>query len=150
MSHKTFQLQLSAFVDGELSGPEVDELRQHLSSCAECQRSIAEYKLIRLDLRTAASIELTGNFASTVARAARIQAEPQYIWGGAELFARRLVIGLTMIVFFVVSVSSLNSSEPEVIIEPGFSGLSSDSTAQKTLLQGEVSKEDMILAVVER
>ena len=150
MSHEEIQLMLSAFADGELSQHDHDDMQQHLRQCQNCRQMMTEFERMRFDIRTAVAVELSPNFAANVLRAARRQADPQIIRNGADLFARRLVLALTIIVFFVVSVGSLNSSEPALVIEPGFSGVSVDSTAQQTLLQGEVSKEDILLAVMTR
>ena len=150
MSHETIQLELSAFADGELSALETEEIRSHVAACKDCRRAVDEYRQLRAAVRASAVRELPTNFASNIARTARLQSDPQAVWQGASVFARRLVLALTIVVFFVVSVGSLDSTESQVVIEPGFSGVSVDSTAQKTLLRGEVSEDDIMLAIIER
>ncbi|MCI0708410.1 MAG: zf-HC2 domain-containing protein [Ignavibacteriae bacterium] len=150
MNHTLLQEKLSAFVDGELNKLDEAEIKSHISNCPECRRAAEEYRLLRASIRAAAAQNLAASFASDVTRAARLLVDPQVMWGGVEIFARRLVIALMLVVFLVVSVDSLNSSEQQMTIEPGFSGVSVDSTVQQTLLRGEVSKEDMILAMMER
>lgn len=51
MRHETLKENLSAYLDGELSGPEKSEVEAHLKGCAECRgeleslrRANAEFK----------------------------------------------------------------------------------------------------------
>lgn len=150
MSHKQMQKLLSAFADGELTPNGHEEVQKHLKLCTECRQTLAELRLLRSDIRAAASIELPANFTTNLLRSVRQQNDQSVAWNGAELIARRLVLALTVVVFFIVSVGSLNSFEPPMVIEPGFSGVSADSTVQRALLQGEISEDDIVLAVMTR
>ncbi|HEY4613231.1 MAG TPA: zf-HC2 domain-containing protein [Bacteroidota bacterium] len=150
MNHTMIHRMLSAYADGEVSMQESDAVRQHVGDCVECQRALKELKLVGTEIRRAADVELSNAFEANLLRATRSMNDAQVVWSGADLFARRLVLALTVIVFFIVSVGSLNSSEPSMVIEPGLSGVSADSTVQQTLLHGEVSEDDFILAVMSR
>lgn len=149
MNHKTLQQLLSAYADGELTSEESALVRDHLQHCAECARSLHEIHLIRADLRSVAQVELRPTFAQQVLRT--LQQEEQYGgWGTVELFARRLVFALVVIVFFVVGIGSLGGSEDVIVLEPYLSGVSTDSVTTRVLTTGEISKEDLLLAVSTR
>lgn len=150
MSHKTLQQLLSAYADGELTSEESALVRDHLRHCAECARSLQEIQRIRLDLRSVAHVELRPAFAQQLLRTLRQQQEQYGAWGTVELFARRLVFALIVIVLFVVGIGSLGSSEEAIVFEPYLSGESTDSVATRVLTTGEVSKEDLLLAVSTR
>lgn len=150
MNHKTLQQLLSAYADGELTSEESAFVREHLQHCAECTRSLQEIQLIRSDLRAAAHIELRPAFAQQLLRALRQQQQQYGGWEAIELFTRRLVFALIIIVFIVVSVGSLGGSEEAIVFEPYLSGESTDSVATRVLTTGEISKEDLLLAVSTR
>jgi cellulose synthase operon protein C len=70
--HECEQLErVHAFADGELSGTDADELRDHLATCAACQAELAE--LLQLDAAVtamAAGIAVTGAASGADAAAA--------------------------------------------------------------------------------
>ena len=61
MSH--LNEQLSALVDGELTGTELDRVNAHLAACEECRAEAAALRLLKRELRNLAatrpSAELT-------------------------------------------------------------------------------------------
>jgi anti-sigma factor RsiW len=150
MNHTTLQQLLSAYVDGELTNEESVLVREHLQHCAECTRSLREIQLIRTDLRSVAHVELRSTFTPQLLRTLRQQQEQNGGWGTAELFARRLVFALIVVVFFVVGLGSFGGSEEAMVFEPYLSGESTDTVTARVLTTGEVSKEDLLLAVSTR
>ena len=90
MNHHKLQLLLSAFVDDELLADERAEVEQHLVHCSECRQSVVEMQTIRQDIRRAATVDITPIATSNLLRAIRLASEPQVVWGGTEIFARRL------------------------------------------------------------
>ncbi len=150
MSHQHLQKLLSAFFDGELTSDEKKQVREHLTACSECKQMLAELQWMRSDVRSIADVELSTNFATSLLRTLRQRQEQYAAWGGVDLFARRLVLALTIVVFLIVSVGSLNNPEQPLVMEPYLSGESADSTAQTVLTKGDVSKEDLLLAVSTR
>ncbi|MCM2272476.1 MAG: zf-HC2 domain-containing protein [candidate division Zixibacteria bacterium] len=59
MDHSYFRDKVSAYHDRELPAQELEMLREHIASCAECSQLLAEYE--RLDALVAAKIELQGS-----------------------------------------------------------------------------------------
>lgn len=150
MNHQHLQKLLSAFIDKELTFDEEKQVREHLTACSECKQTLAELQRMRSDVRSIADVELSTNFATNLLRTLRQQQEQYAAWGKADIFARRLVFALTIVVFIIVSVGSLNNAEQQIVMEPYLSGESADSTAQTVLAKGDVSKEDLLLAISTR
>lgn len=59
MDHSYFRDKVSAYHDRELPPQELEMLREHIASCEECSRLLAEYE--RLDALVAAKIDLKGS-----------------------------------------------------------------------------------------
>jgi anti-sigma factor RsiW len=150
MKHQTLQQLLSAYVDGEISNEESALIRDHLHRCEECARSLQEIQLIRSDLRSVKAIELRPTFAQQLLRTLRQQREDASGWDFVEYFARRLVLALLVVVFIVVSIGSLNTQDDVIVIEPYLTAEGADSVSARVLTTGEVSKEDLLLAVSTR
>ena len=51
MSCKTIQSQLSAYLDGEMSGHEMQSVRSHIHRCQVCQRELDGLKSVQMILR---------------------------------------------------------------------------------------------------
>jgi anti-sigma factor RsiW len=150
MNHHKLQQLLSSFVDNELPPNERSELERHLVHCPECRQSIVEMQTIRKDIRAAATVDIEPVATLNLLRAIRLASDPQLVWRGTEIFARRLIVALTLLVFSIVSIGSLNRPEQPIVMESYLSGEASDSTTHRVLSQGEVSKEDILLAVTTR
>jgi anti-sigma factor RsiW len=150
MNHQSMHQLISAYADRELGHDDVIRVRQHLQSCQECAALLDEILQIKLDVHAAARIELGPSFSQRVLRVLRQDREQRDTLGSVDLFARRLVLALVVVVFFIVSVGSLNTPEQPLVIEPYLSGESADTTATRVLSAGEISKEDLLLAVSTR
>lgn len=149
MNHHRMQQLLSAFADGELSNEEVSLVQNHLQQCKECETTLQVLRRMRDEIRSAAQMELPSNFAQQLLRTIRQQ--QQYVAGTAlDLFARRLVLAMVVIVFVIVGVGNLNAPEQPIVIEPYLSGEAVDSTTTVVLTKGEITKEDVLLALSTR
>ncbi|MGH2569567.1 MAG: anti-sigma factor family protein [Bacteroidota bacterium] len=150
MNHHQMQELLSAFADGELTPNESALVQSHLRDCHSCKLNLAELQMLRSDIKRIGSLYTAPYVASDIVRAIRHQKEQYFICEGTDLFARRLVLALTVVVIVVVGVTSLNKAEEPLLMEPYLSGEFADSTTQSVLTRGDVSKEDLLLAVSTR
>lgn len=150
MNHERLQQLLSAYVDGELTTEESTRVRDHLQHCSECMRLFQEIQLFRADLQSVAHFELRPTFTQELLRALRQQQAQSMDLGTVEIFTRRLVFALVVIVLVVVGIGSLNAPEEAIVIEPYLSGESPDTITTRVLMTGEISKEDLLLAVSTR
>ena len=150
MNHHKLQELISSFIDDELLPEERSEVERHILKCEECRQTLTELQLIRKRVRAAATITPSPQSTANLLRAIRIAGGQQVGWGGTDIVARRLVIALTLVVFCIVSIGSLNKPEQPIVMESYLSGEASDSTTHAVLSQGEVSKEDILLAVTTR
>jgi anti-sigma factor RsiW len=75
-------VQISALVDGELSGAELDRANAHLAACEQCRAEAAELRQLKRDLRALAIpwFELVGDEGEDLAEA-----------GADEALTRRLL-----------------------------------------------------------
>ena len=51
MSCNTVQAKLSAYLDGEISGVEMQQIRHHVNSCASCQEEFSGLRSVQSTLR---------------------------------------------------------------------------------------------------
>jgi anti-sigma factor RsiW len=151
MNHKSFERQVSAYVDNELNEREVKSFQAHVEGCAVCQQRVQVLRAIRASIRDAASVVLPETFVYSVQRAVRQQEQEYVLWLGPERFARNVVVALCVIVFALVAVGSYLTPQPVVGEERYFSGESSDSAAHAVIgSQHELSKDDVMIAALTR
>ncbi len=149
MKHTEMQQQLSLFFDDRLSGPDRSDIINHLESCAECRQMLSAFQEVRLGIKTAGSIELSGMFASNVIRTIRQLSERERSWFGVDLVARRLVFALGMLSVVIIGASALNQQDSAPGPDRYFTGEPGDSSIARTLLQAdEISKDDVLIAAV--
>ena len=65
-SHEKYAALLDAFLDGELSEAEAEEVRVHLSECADCQAYVADALAIRDALPGIEETAVPDGFAKSV------------------------------------------------------------------------------------
>ncbi len=151
MKHEQFFELLSVYVDGELDAAERERTEAHVVECSVCAARIRELRAMRQFIQSAASVELSTQFFPRLMRALRGEEDPVKLWSGAELLARRLVVGLAFVVVIVVGVGSFVQAEEPIVFEPYLAGEQSDSlSAQVLMSREEISKDDLLLAVVSR
>lgn len=69
MNHKSFEKQLSAYVDNELNESEAKSVWAHIEGCSLCQQQVQVLRAIRMSIREAASVVLPESFIYSVQRA---------------------------------------------------------------------------------
>jgi hypothetical protein len=106
-------------------------------------------RTIKFQIHSAADVSLPDNFAYSVLRAARYERENSLVWLGAEQFARNVVFGLTLVVIILVGLGTLLQSEPALRVDRYLAGEPTDSLTRRVMEnQGEISKEDVVLAAL--
>lgn len=151
MNHSRMVEMLSSYVDGELYGEERSLVEHHIQICPECERRVAELGVITQGVRSVASVSLPASFASDVLRAIRLSADESKGWIPAEFMARKVLVGLSLVVLLAFGFTSLSKSDPPVTDERYLRGESSDSTESQILLNGgEISRDDVLLAAVSK
>jgi anti-sigma factor RsiW len=115
---------ISAYLDGELSRPEMQRLLEHLPSCGVCAAELEELQAVRTAVRSLPMVELpSGLFADD-----RVAVTPIHrnkgVWVGAAAAVIALVIAIAALVTPPppsVSVGDLNSSfGARVSLDPAF------------------------------
>lgn len=151
MNHKNMRKMISAFVDGELDSGDQQVLLSHLEQCHECRLFHDHVRQTSLAIKEAGDVRLSEGFVYEVLRTARQEREESRQWLPVEQIARRFVLGLTVAVMIFVSLSMVMQPDEPVIMEPYLSGEQSDSSVTRTLLtKEELSKDDILFAVVTR
>ncbi len=148
MTHTKLQNLLSAYLDHELETTQARIVADHVKDCNLCQQLIAEMKALRKGIKDAAVVDLDPMFSHSVMRAIRQELELDESWTGADLFARRLLLGLFMLVLLIMGVGSMNRPEQNFTFVHYLVGEPIDSSARVLTVQGEISKEDVLLAAM--
>lgn len=149
MNHKTMQLLVSSYIDGEIQEPDTSAVRSHLKECRECKRFVEQVKIMRKDLKDLGEANLSTTFAAHVTGIVHKREEKTMEWLGIEPLAQKTFLALSMIVV-IAFVFSIFSKESESAAGDQFiSTVSGESVATHVLLQqGELSKNDVLYAVV--
>ena len=149
MTHKSIERLLSPYLDGELPELRGRELSEHLRSCESCRLRLEEMRTIKFQIHSAADVSLPDNFAYSVLRAVWYEKENSLVWLGAEQFARNVVFGLTLVVIVLVGLGTFLQSEPALRVDRYLAGEPADSLTRRVMEnQGEISKEDVVLAAL--
>jgi anti-sigma factor RsiW len=89
---------ISAYLDGELNRPEIDELRAHLASCGRCSAELQEMQQVRSAVRSLPLLELpTGLVPEADAEVIPLRRNRGF-WVGAAAAAIALVIAIAALV----------------------------------------------------
>ena len=149
MKHRTFEQQLSAFVDHELAEEQMEPMRKHIDECAVCRRHLQELESIRTRIRSAAAVTLPDNFIYSVRSAIRREESESVAWLGTERFARNVVVGLCILMVAMVAFESYLTPQQSVGVDRYFNGEPADSAALSVLgSQQELSKADVLMAAL--
>lgn len=142
---------LSSYVDGELSGEERSTMENHIRNCPECTKRIAQYAALRNRMRSAASMSLPSSFPSDVLRMIRVNADETKGWIPAEFMARRVLVGLSLVVLLAFGFTSLSKNDSPVTAEGYLRGEIADSAEAQILMKaGDLSRDDILLAAVSK
>ena len=151
MNHRNFRELISALKDGELTGADAQAATSHLETCPECRAYRELLNQTRTVIREKGVMELSSAFTGRVMRSVRTDEEQVQTWLPVEQFARHLVLGLSLAVVLVVTVSLMFHPSDPVLIEPYLAGEHSDSSVTRTLLTNDtISKDDVLFAAVTR
>lgn len=151
MNHRSFRKLVSAYRDGELEGRDRAAAEQHMQSCPECRAYLTMLQETGSVLKEAGVLNLDEVFTAHVMRSVRSDEELSMTWLPVERFARRLVVGLSLVVVVFVTVSMMSRPQDPVIIETYLTGEHPDSSITRTLLTKEdLSKDDVLFAAVSR
>lgn len=151
MNHDHIRQMISAYVDGELGATDQQVAIGHMEHCQECRLFHEHIRQTSLAIKEAGDVQLAEGFTYDVLRAARQKREESRQWLSVEHIARRFVMGLTVAVMIFVSLSMVMQQDEPVMMEPYLAGEQADSSVARTLLTKEdLSKDDILLAVVTR
>ena len=151
MNHSRIVEMVSAYVDDELDQQARSFIETHVNGCSECSRRMVELKTMAHELRSAADVTLRPSFAANVLRAIRQSADESTGWMLAEFMARRVLVGLSVLVLLTFGYTTLNETEPQATVERYLRGEPSDSAESQILNNaGEISRDDVLLAAVSK
>ncbi len=151
MSHKQFQRLLSLYLDNEVSAEETLQIERHLEACDECKQRLQVFHAVKAHIHSGGNFELPGSFAQSVARRIRQEQEGSVRWLGPEIFARRLVLGLFIIVMCLVGLGSFFQPEQTVTMDRYLRAEHQDSVSLQVLTpQSEISKDDILYAAMSK
>lgn len=148
MKHEQVREMISAYFDHELSGDLKNNVDQHLGECSECRHILEEYRSVSHTIKHLEGHPLPAGFSHQVLRAIRNQEEESESWVPAEVFARKWVAALSMIVVIFFIATLFTEPENPVIIESYLTSDLNGSSSSVLLQQEPLTKDDILLAVV--
>jgi anti-sigma factor RsiW len=89
---------ISAYLDGELSRAEIEQLQAHLSSCGRCAAEIQEMQLVRSAVRSLPMLELPAGLVPEADAEVIPLRRNKGFWVGAAAAAVALVIAIAALV----------------------------------------------------
>ncbi len=115
MNCNSVQTRLSAYLDRELSGSELLELRAHLADCRECRTEETELRNLKLMLGglepPAPSHDLADRLCCAVLQEAR-KSETRWSWRKPVLTFATVAAASMLVTFFIFSLRAPNSTPP--------------------------------------
>ena len=151
MNHKTISQLLSSYADGELKSGDMDWIRRHLESCADCRKSLAQFTEIRREIHSLSAVDLRSSFPSDVMRTIRLRQSDGPASMNEEFTARRILIALSILVLLLAGVASFNRGQSPASLDRYLTGEVTESTESRILLtHDEISKDDILVAAVSK
>jgi anti-sigma factor RsiW len=89
---------ISAYLDGELSRAEIEQLQAHLSSCGRCAAEIQDMQLVRSAVRSLPMLELPAGLVPEADAQMVPLRRNKGFWVGAAAAAVALVIAIAALV----------------------------------------------------
>ena len=99
---------IGAYLDGELSRPEIDQLQAHLASCGRCSSELQEMQAVRSAVRSLPLLELPAGLIPEADAELIPLRRNRGFWVGAAAAAVALVIAIAAI---------LTPSTPSIALE---------------------------------
>lgn len=148
MSHELRDEDLSAYLDGELDESRRGQIELHLEACPRCRETLSAYRIDSARLRATKEELLAESFVYSVRARIRSGSDEQVSWIPAERSARRLVLGLALVVIAVTGFF-WNTTEPVTGVLERYYSTQQDSVIN-SLLNAETtpSKDDLLMAVM--
>jgi predicted anti-sigma-YlaC factor YlaD len=149
MNHKKLQLLVSSYLDGEVDDSEKAKALSHLEVCSSCRQFMKQARLMREEICALGEVKLTNSFAARVAYSVERRDEQTMEWLGIEPSARNtfiLLAGFVLVMFFL---TRFNNNTATVANDQLLNGITSSSVSTQVLLQqGNISKSDLLYAVM--
>jgi hypothetical protein len=147
LRHRKYKILISAVVDGELSGDARQELEEHLSDCAECARTLKDFRLLE-EMRGSAKAYRVDPFYLTRLRA--VLDKPAAVsWGASEIEAKLFTPLLAVLVLALIFLFSI-AEKPKVISSEDYLIGGRRTLVEQQLLShpGGVSQDEVLLLTV--
>ncbi len=142
---------LSRYVDGEVSTAEQKKMERHLAECGICREHLEQLSTLRDGIREAADYELPSTFTSNLLRTIRLRESVLEERAGAERFAWRVVLALSVLVVVVVGYANLSQPEPLVTVDRVLAAEAPDSLTRRVIEpRHEISKDDIVFAAISK
>jgi anti-sigma factor RsiW len=148
MTHLEANELLQAMFDGELESDCAREVQAHVDGCPHCRNVIASWTLVRTAIRMSAGADCSPTFAAELRETMLLDQDAFGVWSAVEPLARRLVMGLAVIVL-LLTVFVWTGNEEYVQTTTALSIVPADTSSSGMLLQSqELTKSDVLLATL--
>jgi hypothetical protein len=147
LQHRKYQVWISALVDGELRDSKRQKLEEHVNACAECERMLSDFRLLK-GVGTSAEPFAVNPFYLARLRAALDKA-PAISSGASEIEAKLfaplftiLVLGLILL-FTITERRGVGAGDDYL-----FGGRRTLVEQQLLSRHGQISKDEVLLLTV--
>jgi anti-sigma factor RsiW len=149
MNHSDFQTLLSSYLDNELRVADKLAVDSHLAGCAECRVRMNHLMIIKNNIRAAGDLDLPYSFANDVLRSIHHNNDVSVSWLGIEHSARKLVLGLAVLVLVMFGLTNALQTDQSLPVEHYADGIVADSgTTQVLTKHSSISNDDVLMAVL--
>jgi len=103
MNCRYVQARLSAYIDGELAGGDMLDIRSHVARCGDCEREEAELRAFKRLLGSMPSAVPSDGLEERLLRAVRTTELRSPVWRGLRLapYAAALTLSAVLVAVFV-------------------------------------------------
>ena len=150
MNHKDMLMLVSMYCDNELSQDKKLVVESHLNTCEECRQFAESIKLVRNEIKELTQLDLPQTFTSNVVHSIQQSDVQSEIWLNIEPSARNTFFAIAVSVVILFLLSSIFNSNRDAM-EQSWSSITADSTATQVILQqDEITKNDLLYAVISK